>query len=372
VLVAAASTTVAIFGGPAALAQDLSGQISSKQSQLSQARSQKGVLTTTISRYSSQISQLSSQVATLRSREALVQHQLDRKQSRLDTQRHHLNMLKLRLKRSVRVLKKRLVAIYKSGTPDALTVILESNGFQDLLERADYLDRIQSQDSEIVGRVRTLKQQTADAVDRIRSARNEIRAKRDELAQTRSSLESRQSALTRARSSKQHALGQINGNIKNLEGDLSHLQSQVASQLGPSMGPSLPAGPIRKGSGQFIWPVNGPITSPFGPRTFNGVTENHPGIDIGVPTGTPIRAAASGIVRIAAPTGGYGNYTCIDHGGGISTCYGHQQRFAVSVGQHVTQGQVIGYSDCTGYCFGPHVHFEVRINGQVVDPMNYL
>src|SRR5262249_34946829 len=189
-----------------------------------------------------------------------------------------------RLKRSLDVLKKRLVAIYKSSTPDALTVILESNGFQDLLERADYLDRIENQDSAIVGRVRTLKQQTADAVDRIRSARNEIRANRDELAQTRSTLESRQSALTSARASKQHALSSINGNIKNLEGDVSHLQSQVQSQL--SGGISLPAAPIRKGSGQFIWPVNGPITSPFGYRSFGG-GENHPGIDIGVPTGPP-------------------------------------------------------------------------------------
>jgi murein DD-endopeptidase MepM/ murein hydrolase activator NlpD len=73
-----------------------------------------------------------------------------------------------------------------------------------------------------------------------------------------------------------------------------------------------------------------------------------------------------------AESGGYGNYTCIDHGGGISTCYAHQESFAVSQGQHVKQGQVIGISDCTGLCFGPHLHFEVRINGQVTDPMAYL
>ena len=87
------------------------------------------------------------------------------------------------------------------------------------------------------------------------------------------------------------------------------------------------------------------------------------------------RPPASGTVVLLqseASSGGYGNFTCIDHGGGLSTCYAHQQWFAVSPGQQVSQGQVIGYSDCTGYCFGPHLHFEVRVNGTPVDPMGYL
>ena len=121
--------------------------------------------------------------------------------------------------------------------------------------------------------------------------------------------------------------------------------------------------------------MTGAVVSPFGPRTINGGYENHPGIDISVPTGTPIHAAADGTVLFTqseATSGGYGNYTCIDHGGGLSTCYAHQRSFAVAQGQHVSQGQVIGYSDCTGYCFGPHLHFEVRIDGQVRNPLDYL
>jgi murein DD-endopeptidase MepM/ murein hydrolase activator NlpD len=98
----------------------------------------------------------------------------------------------------------------------------------------------------------------------------------------------------------------------------------------------------------------------------------HAGIDIGVPSGTPIHAAASGTVVIAGWVSGYGNYTCIDHGGGLATCYAHQSSFATSVGAHVSQGQVIGYTGCTGHCFGPHLHFEVRINGTPVDPLGYL
>jgi murein DD-endopeptidase MepM/ murein hydrolase activator NlpD len=117
----------------------------------------------------------------------------------------------------------------------------------------------------------------------------------------------------------------------------------------------------------MIWPVDGPISSPFGMRW----GRLHAGIDISVPAGTPIRAADDGSVAMAAPTGGYGNYTCIDHGGGLSTCYAHQSRFAVTSGS-VSQGQVIGYVGCTGSCYGDHLHFEVRVNGSPTDPLGYL
>ncbi len=135
----------------------------------------------------------------------------------------------------------------------------------------------------------------------------------------------------------------------------------------------MPAGPIRGGKGGLIWPVNGPITSPFcESRAWESC---HPGIDIGVPSGTPIRAAADGRVVLTQPesaSGGYGNFTCIQHTATLSTCYAHQSRFGTSVGASVKQGQVIGYTGCTGRCFGPHLHFETRINGSVVNPMNYL
>jgi murein DD-endopeptidase MepM/ murein hydrolase activator NlpD len=98
----------------------------------------------------------------------------------------------------------------------------------------------------------------------------------------------------------------------------------------------------------------------------------HEGIDIGVPYGAPIHAAASGRVIYAGWMEGYGNLVAIDHGRGLSTAYGHQSQIAVSNGQTVSQGQVIGYVGCTGHCFGPHLHFEVRINGNPVDPMGYL
>ena len=128
------------------------------------------------------------------------------------------------------------------------------------------------------------------------------------------------------------------------------------------------AGPIKRGSGDFIWPINGQFTSPFGQRW----GRLHAGIDLAAPTGRPIRAAASGRVILAAPTGGYGNYTCIAHNSSISTCYAHQSRFGARVGESVRQGDVIGYVGNTGHSFGAHLHFEVRIGGRPVDPMGYL
>jgi murein DD-endopeptidase MepM/ murein hydrolase activator NlpD len=98
----------------------------------------------------------------------------------------------------------------------------------------------------------------------------------------------------------------------------------------------------------------------------------HEGIDLGAAYGSPIAAAASGVVIYAGWEGGYGNLTVIDHGGGLATAYGHQSRIAVSVGQSVAQGEIIGYVGSTGHSTGPHLHFEVRVNGQAVDPLGYL
>ena len=118
----------------------------------------------------------------------------------------------------------------------------------------------------------------------------------------------------------------------------------------------------------MIWPVSGPVTSGFGWRW----GRMHEGIDIAVPTGTPVAAAASGRVIYAGWMGGYGNLVVIDHGGGIATAYGHNSSIAVGNGSSVSQGQTISYAGSTGHSTGPHVHFEVRVNGSPVDPLGYL
>jgi len=362
-------------------AEGVQSKLDAKQNQLDKVLQHKGVLTTTISHYSDRIGNLEGQVAALRNREAAVQRKLDGKQAQLDRamaelkrEKAHLLVVRAHLKRALVGLRQRLVSMYESGTPDVITVLLNSKGWSDLVTRTEYMNRLQNQDQLLVGRVRELRNETRAVVDRLRAAKDRIKAARDaiavhkqELVRTRSSIEAHQSKLESARGKREDALAKITAHEQELDGDVADLQAKIASQLaGPSI--ALAAGPIRGGSSGIIWPVNGPVVSGFGMRWGS----MHEGVDIAVPTGTPIRAAASGTVAIAAPTGGYGNYTCIDHGGGLSTCYGHQESFAVSGGQRVSQGQVIGYSDCTGHCLGPHVHFEVRINGTAVDPMGYL
>jgi hypothetical protein len=123
------------------------------------------------------------------------------------------------------------------------------------------------------------------------------------------------------------------------------------------------------GSGRLASPVRGPVTSPFGMRW----GRLHAGIDIAVPAGTPIHAAATGRVTTKGWVGGYGNYTCLDHGRRISTCYAHQSRFGPTPsGGILAQGQLVGYVGCTGHCFGDHLHFELRIAGRPIDPLPYL
>jgi murein DD-endopeptidase MepM/ murein hydrolase activator NlpD len=374
-LAAIAATAAVLTITAGAPAQDLQSQLDQKRSQLEHAKSRGSVLSSTIQRYGDRLDQLRGEVATLRNRQAIVQAELNKKEAELKQAKDQLAVLRVRLKRSLKVLSERLVAIYESSRPDALTVILNSNGFDDLLNRYQYLSRIQSQDTSIAERVRNLRDQTKETVVRVRAARNEIADKKAELERTQAELAARQSDLAAARQQDQQALQQVQGTQQQLEGDVSDIQGQIQAQLqaaqAASSVPAPPAGPVQgESSSGFIWPVSGPITSPFcEPRPWEAC---HPGIDIGVPTGTPIHAVADGTVSIAGPEGGYGNYTCIDHGGGLSSCYAHQESISVSVGQTVSQGQVIGISDCTGLCFGPHLHFEVRVNGQVVDPMGYL
>jgi murein DD-endopeptidase MepM/ murein hydrolase activator NlpD len=136
----------------------------------------------------------------------------------------------------------------------------------------------------------------------------------------------------------------------------------------PAPAPTQPVGGGGACSSTFTMPVNGTETSPYGPRG----GRNHDGVDIAAPMGTAIRAAACGTVSLAGQQSGYGNMVCITHTSQLSTCYAHMSRFAVSNGQQVSQGQVIGYVGCTGSCTGPHVHFETRVNGQAVDPSGYL
>jgi murein DD-endopeptidase MepM/ murein hydrolase activator NlpD len=274
----------------------------------------------------------------------------------------------------------RLVDLYEHGEPNALEVVFDSSSVTDVIDQVQVVESLGAQDTSIATQVGTAKERVRaqrEHTKRFRSLvaaelrtiavrTNQVRALRDRLLAS-------QSRLAAARANKRDALQ----NVKETKGEFLHeaaglqaASASLAAQIRSAQARSsysAPADSTPSAAG-FIWPVNGPVTSGFGMRW----GRMHEGIDIGAGYGTPIHAAAAGRVVYAGWMSGYGNLVAIDNGGGISTAYGHQSSIGVSVGEIVAQGQTVGYVGCTGHCFGPHLHFEVRVNGAPVDPLGYL
>jgi murein DD-endopeptidase MepM/ murein hydrolase activator NlpD len=383
-LVLLASCTVAVATAPA---KSNSEKLEAVEEKIGAVEEREGVLTSDITAIGEEISALEGQVSALRNQEAAAEEELAAKEAELagaeDELREALERLETlrgRLKRALVSLRERLVAIYTYGSPDITSVILSSEDYGDMVARTEYFDAIQESDEKLAGRVRELRDEAKKLVRQrkiakltIEDARDAIAAKEERLEATRSTLESREGALLSARAERRQTLQGIEGERDEHEEVAADLRAQIAAEIAEaSGGVALPAGPMPSPSAAgFIWPVEGTLTSGFGYRW----GRMHEGIDISVPEGTPIRAAADGTVILMQSeyeSGGYGNYTCVDHGGGLSTCYAHQSSFATSVGAGVNQGDVIGLSGNTGHSTGPHLHFEVRINGAPTDPLGYL
>ncbi len=386
--VLAVTAAVAVVPAEGAHAQSVSSmrqEINNAQAKIDRKQDRTQQIASSISALSHRINGIQGGITKLRNKEAGVQTKLDAAISRLRViqVRHRaaetrLSRLRARLQESRTTLARRLVALYQSDRPDVITVVLHADGFARLVENQEYLNRIGQQDRNIITAVKRDKIETTVLTTRLakieserQSIAGQIRASRDQIGSVRARLESKQQAWADARAARRGEVSELKHQTRKLKERVDVLESDIASVTGQLRGSgALPAGPIRAGSGRFIWPANGPITSPFCER--RSWESCHPGIDVGIPGGTPLRASASGVVQIAGMTGGYGNYTCIGHGGGVSTCYAHQSSIQVSVGQHVSQGQVIGLSGCTGLCFGDHLHFEVRVNGSVTNPLDWL
>ena len=365
----------------------LADKIAETRSKISAKKGTERVLSSDIAQWSSKIDRLQGKIGSLQTRQGEIEADLAAKkaelaeiQGALRSERARLVRLRARLAVAQRMLERRLIEMYKADKPDALSVVLNSDGFAELLERGEFIRRIADADRNIVTVVRTAKRdavKTEAKLDTLEGRQREItaavEARRDEIATVKMELIGTRVGYQRTRQDKARALASVRVDRRTLESELRSIereQAKVQARLAAAAGqPAAPgAGPIRRGSGQLIWPVAGEIISPFGPRW----GRLHAGIDIPAPAGTPIRAADSGRVVIAAWTGGYGNYTCIQHTSSLSTCYAHQIRLGTSAGANVSQGQVMGYVGNTGNSFGNHLHFEVRVNGSPVDPMGYL
>jgi murein DD-endopeptidase MepM/ murein hydrolase activator NlpD len=377
----AALVLIALLVTAAPAAGDNSGKIGELQSRIAAARAKEARLTGQISGITSEIRKLEGRVGDVSQKLSVLQQDLSLHQRRLDRlnalyafQSDRLTFLRRQYARVLRQLNLRMIDIYETHDPTLVEVILESSSFQDALDRLHYLDAIAHQDKRIARAVGTARDevkvaraQTKTVRARVHSETQVIAVRTEQQRTARDQLLAAQQGLSSKRQSRKSELAatrkQKDAFIAEADA-LAAADARIRSQLAATQG-ATDTTPSTQG---LIWPVSGPVTSPFGYRW----GRLHAGIDIAVPVGTPIHAAASGTVALAGWVDGYGNYTCIDHGGGLATCYAHQSSLAVSVGTHVTQGQVIGYSGNTGHSTGPHLHFEVRINGTPVDPLGYL
>ena len=362
------------------------GRINALERKIEAAREREGVLSAEIEVVSDKIDALQDDVdaASARLDElevvlALHERKLDRLNQLYALQTRKLVFLQRQHKEAVARLSKRLVEMYTTEPTSSLSVVLEAGSFSDMLDQLEFLNTIGRQDRKIAGEVENAKLQMQETRNSTRKTRRQVaettatvaartaeqRAVRDRLAWSQRSSPppagtsrpcSRMCARTRRMRSATCATSRPRA-------------PRSPPRSAPRRAPQIVPAPTGAASAAgFVWPVHGVLTSYYGWRW----GRMHEGIDIAVPNGTPVVAAAAGTVIVAGWMGGYGNLVVVDHGGGVSTAYGHNTSLTVGVGQQVAQGQLIAYSGNTGHSTGPHVHFEVRINGAAVDPLGYL
>lgn len=266
-------------------------------------------------------------------------------------------------------MRKRLRAMYEEGDTPLVSVILGSASSGNIADRAYLIKRVATADSDKLHAYRTqFDRYQADKAKKDALVAEILSDEQNEVAQ--------KTALAGVQSQKQDTLDALQSKKEDLQGILAQMdQDQATIEHEIIQSESVPSSGVPvKFNGHFIWPCRGPITSPFGMRyhPIFHVYRMHTGIDIGVPSGTPIHAAATGTVITAQYLKGYGNTVIIDHGGGVSTVYGHASKLLVSAGEHVNQGQTIALAGMTGYATGPHCHFEVRLRGKVQNPIGFL
>ena len=355
----------------------LQGKIASARARESSLSSEVASVTSQIRTLERRVGDVSSRLAVLQSDLALHQRRLDKLNALYVLQTERYELLRREYRATMQRLDMRLVAIYERGEPSAAEVLLDARSVSDMLDQLTYIGSIAKQDKHVAAAVKTAKAQvsvqraqTQQVRAHVRGEMRSVQVREQQVALVRDELLASRHRLSGARAQKLHALQSTRESEQEFVSEVDALQQASAAlaariQAAQSSAGAYTPGPSASG---LVWPVSGPVTSPFGMRW----GRMHEGIDIGVPYGTPIHAAAAGRVIYCGWEEGYGNLTVIDHGNGIATAYGHQSSIAVSCGEDVSQGQVIGYVGCTGHCTGPHLHFEVRVNGSPVDPLGYL
>lgn len=383
-LVAALLTGLVLCGTPAYIGaedEDLTNQLNQIQQQVNDQNTKKVDAETVIGSVSEQLRQIEEQLRQASAELGVIQQQRVAVENDITINERQLQEAQKRLEGREAVFYKRVRDIYINGRLSYLDVVIGSKDFNDFANRLEVLRRIINSDINLINEI---KKERAD----IEARKQQLEANRVKLVEIEKAVIAKQSeieqkkaerneVLQRAqndRATAMQAIEELNASSAQVTALLKERQAARAAAAAAAAAEQAQSYTWVQGSGQLGWPASGEITSPFGYRTHPiwGTTIYHAGIDIGVDEGVPVHAADGGTVVWSGWMGGYGYAVVIDHGNGLSTLYGHNSELVVSEGEAVGKGQVIAYAGSTGNSTGPHVHFEVRVNGDPVDPMGYL
>lgn len=389
-LVAALLSGVVLCGTPAYIMaedEDLTNQLDSIQQQVNQQNAAKADAETVIGSVSEQLRQIEEQLRQATAELGTIKEQRVAVENDITLNERQLAEAQKRLEGRESVFYKRVRDIYINGRLSYLDVVIGSKDFSDFANRLEVLKRIIDSDITLINEI---KKERAD----IEAHKQKLEADRAKLVELEKAALAKQAEIEQKkaernvvlqkaqndRATAMQAIEELNASSAQVSAMLKERQAARAAAAAAAAAAAQSSGGQGasdnwvQGTGQLGWPVSGEITSPYGYRVHPiwGTTIYHSGIDIGVDEGTPVHAADGGVVVRSGWMGGYGYAVVIDHGNGLSTLYGHNSELAVDEGQSVAKGQVISYAGSTGNSTGPHVHFEVRVNGDPVDPMGYL
>lgn len=339
---------------------DVQNKMSSQQSKASQAQQE-------VDSISGQLRILQADLQAATQEYESIQNQLSEKEKQIEKNTEILEKTERDLAKRMKILNKRIRDVYQNGQINYIDVLFGATDFNDLLTRMDLLKRVIKHDYELIMKVKAER-------ELILQKKAELESDRAAIVELKKAAEIKQQQVKENKAKKQVVLDRAVNDRNDAERayqELLETSKQIEQMIrAQSMGSGRAVG----STGAMMWPVNGVITSEYGWRTHPifGTSRYHSGLDIGADYGDPIVAADGGTVIYAEWMGGYGNAVIIDHGGGITTLYGHNDSLIVGVGQQVSKGQQIAICGSTGYSTGPHCHFEVRQNGEPVDPYGYL
>jgi len=266
-------------------------------------------------------------------------------------------------------LDKRAAEMYKRGNRSVFDVVFKAEGFLDFFTRLKMLASIVKKDAEIIKEIMERKKLLLETKKNILKLQDEQIQQKSDLESLIKNEETKKTEIEVIYKQKKELLTVATANKEALiamENQLEKTEQEIGITLQSYSSGSTP-------SGKLLWPVLGKISSGFGNRrSYSGNFKFHAGLDIYAPSGSPVYAAETGQVIKAEYDGGYGYCILIYHGGNFATFYAHLSGFAISNGQYVQRGQVIGYVGTTGFTTGPHLHFEVRIKGTPNNPINYF